>query len=113
MILLYFKVHSVPKLNVMHNHARMEESASSLKQVSFVCVQINDLEAKDVIEDWILAMIFSNHVVEMVSVTKMKNLKKPDLGIGVNVIYGGVVSSKSIKYNCYESIEMQAQLEIN
>ena len=93
-ILHYFQVHSVPKLNVMRNHARMEESASSLKQVSFACVQINDLEAKDVIEGWTLAMIFSNRVVETGSVTKMKNHKKPDLGIGANVISGGVVIIK-------------------
>ena len=37
-------------------------------------------------------MIFSNLAVETESAIKMKNLKKPDLGIAANVISGGVVS---------------------
>ena len=105
---IYFhllQVHFVLKLNAMPVPVKTEEYASLLKQILSVYVQTTGLEAKDAKHVWIHVMTFSSLAVATGFVIKMKSQKKPDLGIAVNVIYGGVVSSKSIKYNCCESIK--------
>ena len=100
------------KLNAMPAPVKTEEYASLLKQILSVYVQTTGLEAKDAKHVWIHVMTFSSLAVATGFVIKMKSQKKPDLGIAVNVIYGGVVSSKSIKYNYHDSIERQWRVKI-
>ena len=80
------------KPNVMHSPVKMAEYVNWLKQISFVYVLIKGLAVKDVIKGWTHVMTSLNHAAEMVYAIKMKNQKKQDLVIVVNVIYGGVVS---------------------
>ena len=100
------------KLNAMPAPVKMEEYASLLKLILSVYVQTIGLEAKDAKHGWIHVMTFSSLAVATGFVIKMKSQKKPDLGIAVNVIYGGVVCNKSLKSNCYESIEIMMTMKI-